>query len=269
MVMLTLTARHGREDALGALLTAMKGSKRRLHRSKPWQRLKACLVGHVTATELTDGSNGWHPHFHVILLVRAPSQAEALRMVEELHAPWMTAPSTDGLDGNGAAFQAQGAAEAGRYIGKWGAAEELALAGSKRGRTGGRTPWQLLADATHQGDRRAAARWQEYARALKGRHQLEWSRGLKAMAGIDERTDAELAAAEASQRDVLPVARIPANRWRAIMRENRRRRCEAADIRAELVSTAEAALAEGDVRAVQAAVDGLIPRILAPPGTGV
>ena len=45
----------------------------------------------------------------------------------------------------------KGAASAGNYVGKWGAAEELALGERKKGRHG-RTPFQLLHDASETGD---------------------------------------------------------------------------------------------------------------------
>ena len=30
-------------------------------------------VGHVTATEVTHGSNGWHPHYHILLFSKNQS----------------------------------------------------------------------------------------------------------------------------------------------------------------------------------------------------
>jgi hypothetical protein len=38
---------------------------------------------------------------------------------------------------------------------------------------------QLLADAVRDGEAADVARWHEFEQAMKGRHQLQWSRGLR------------------------------------------------------------------------------------------
>lgn len=146
----------------------------------------------MTATEVTHGRNGWHPHFHEILLLDA-SPADALAMLETLRAGWRTSLAAVGLSGNEAAFQVQSAQAAGAYVAKFGAAEELALHGEKRGRNGSRGVWQLLDDA-RDGCARSAAIWREYALAFRGRRQLVWSPGLKARFNIGETSDDEAAA---------------------------------------------------------------------------
>ena len=78
----------------------------------------------------------------------------------QLREPWLASLRAEGLDGSGAAFQVQGATAAGNYVGKWGAAEELALSGKKSGRAG-RSPFQLLADYADQNDARAGALFAE------------------------------------------------------------------------------------------------------------
>ena len=98
----------------------------------------------------------------------------------------------EGPDGSGAAFQVQGATAAGNYVGKWGAAEELALSGKKSAPRGAQ-PFQLLADYADQNDARAGALFAEFAGVFKGRRQLVWSPGLKKLAGIDEVSDEQAA----------------------------------------------------------------------------
>lgn len=210
-VMVTLTARHGRQDVLKDLLEGMKLAKQRLHQRREWRKLKESLIGSVTATEVTHGRAGWHPHFHVLLLVRAASEAEAVALAEALCEPWLACLRGVGLDGLGVGFSAQGAAAAGDYVGKWGAAEEIALGDRKGGRHGGRSPMQLLADATDKDDRKAAGLWREFVAAFKGRRQLVWSRGLKEWAGIEDLSD-EVAAEEPPEPRL--VATIRPEEWR-------------------------------------------------------
>jgi len=194
VVMLTLTARHNRRMALAPFLDDLKSSKQRLQQLTAWRNLKPVMVGSVTATEVTHGDNGFHPHFHCLLVLDAP-QEQALAMVEGLRSAWIASLATFGLEGEKAAFHVQDASAAQCYVAKFGAAEELALQGSKRGRNGSRGPWELL-EAARDGDLQAGAIWQEYAAAFRGRRQLVWSRGLKARFGVDEVSDDEAAATD-------------------------------------------------------------------------
>ena len=207
VVMLTLTARHDRHMRLAPFLDALKEAKRRLRQRREWRGLKPVFVGSSTATEVTHGRNGWHPHFHEILVLDCPP-ADALACIEGLRAAWLACLQGAGLSGNEAAFQVQSAQAAGAYVAKFGAAEELALQGEKRGRNGSRGPWQLLDDA-RDGDARAAAIWTEYALAFRGRRQLVWSPGLKARFGVAEVPDDEAA----SEVDAAPPAAEVLRAW--------------------------------------------------------
>lgn len=216
-VMITLTARHGREDALADLLDGMKEAKRALRQHRAWRGIKARISGTITATEMTHGANGWHPHFHEVLFIDAEDEAEALALVAPLGDAWRASLRGKGLDGAAAAFDAQGAGAAGDYLTKWGAGEELTLTGAKRGRRGGRTPRQLLR-AAGEGDGQARALWAEYFRATSGRRrrQLVWSPGLKAAVGLDEVEDEAAAQEEAAADEVAAVAEWDGEGWRRV-----------------------------------------------------
>jgi len=194
VVMLTLTARHDRSMRLAPFLDALKRAKQKMRQHWAWKTtVKPAFVGSVTATEVTHGGNGFHPHFHEIVVMNcAPS--EALERISALRSAWLASLGAVGLSGNEAAFQVQAAQAVGQYVAKFGAAEELTLQSAKQGRKGSRTPWQLLSDA-RDGDAQAAAIWIEYALAFRGRRQLVWSPGLKARFGVGETPD-EVAASE-------------------------------------------------------------------------
>ena len=194
-IMLTLTVKHNYADNLVNLLNSLKEAKRRMANHWGYKKVKEKLIGTVTATEVTGGGvNGWHPHFHIILILKTSTEEEALALVKTLKQPWLVSLRAEGLEGSDAAFQVQNASAAGKYITKWGAAEELALSGKKKGRAG-RTPFQLLADYADD-DSRAGFLFQEYSRAFKGRRQLVWSNGLKKLAKINEKSDEDIAAEE-------------------------------------------------------------------------
>lgn len=232
-ILMTLTARHTRDDALAALTERVKGAKKGLHQSRIWRSLP--IAGHVTATELPCGRNGWHLHFHVLVLLVAPSEAVALAMMEPCRHAWLSALSHHGLECNAHGFDLRGAAEAGDYVAKWGAAEELALSGEKLADVTeadkGRTPWQLLAisagliEDSIFSKGQARAKWLEYAHVFKGRRQLVWSRGLKAKAGITERTDEDIAAAAeeaALHEPSQEIGRLNRDEWRTLVRKGLR-----------------------------------------------
>lgn len=230
VMMLTLTARHGRDDDLAELLDRMKDAKRRWAQHRSYRQIKGQMVGTVTATEVTGGgAHGWHPHFHMIAILNGDVDLTPLRDA------WLASLRGAGLDGAGAAFQAQGADAAGNYIAKWGAAEELTLSQRKKGRgRTGRTPAQLLAASCDEADRQAGHLWAEYATVFHGRRQLVWSRGLKALAGVGEVDDQE-AAQDQQQDGQIETARanIPHRVWRDDVAARR------ADRRAELLDRAE------------------------------
>jgi hypothetical protein len=239
--MLTLTARHGLADDLGELLGGLKDAKQRLHRHRAWAAIKGRVAGSVTATEVTHGRAGWHPHLHMIVLVRADDEAEAVAIGEGLQAAWLASLRGAGLDGTGAGYRVQGAAQAGGYVAKWGAGEEMTLAGAKAARKGGRTPAQLLADAVDAGDREAGALWRDYADTFHGRRQLVWSRGLKAAAGIGEVSDDD-AAREGDGETRRCIAHIEHRQWSGPDGARRRR--------GRLLDAAEAEGAGGVARVV-------------------
>ncbi|WP_240310339.1 protein rep [Pseudosulfitobacter sp. DSM 107133] len=230
VMMLTLTARHGRDDDLAELLDRMKDAKRRWAQHRSYREIKPRMIGNVTATEVTGGgAHGWHPHFHVIVILDEETDLEPLR------GAWLASLRGAGLDGAGAAFQAQDADAAGNYIAKWGAAEELTLSQRKKGRgRTGRTPAQLLAGSCDEADRKAGYLWAEYATVFHGRRQLVWSRGLKALAGVGE-VDDEEAAQDQQQEGQTETARanIPHQVWRDNVAVRR------ADRRSELLDRAE------------------------------
>jgi replication protein len=203
--MLTLTTRHGLADELTEQLEALKGAKRRLQQRREWRALKKEMVGTITATEVTHGKNGWHTHFHIIVVSRTKIDLDALRPA------WLTCLEAYGLSGNERALQVQDASAVKEYLTKFGAAEELTLSQSKQGRKQSRTPWQLLSDS-RKGDKRASALWVEFAKAFKGRRQLVWSNGLKKLAEIKETTD-EQAAEDAAKSDFVEVRHWPKDVW--------------------------------------------------------
>ena len=237
-LLLSLTFQHKRGDVLASILDQFKDAQGRFRRRRDWAALKAFDVATVSALELTHGGNGWHPHAHILVLVKA-APAAAFKLVNGLRSGWLASLKSAGLNGGKAAWQLQDASAAGAYVGKWGAGEELALHGAKSGRNGARTPFAILADA-RDGCRRSSALFAEYAAAMVGRRQLVWSNGLKAQFGIGETSDAD-AAQEAEPASVPSLETLRSWASSGDWRNARRRR----------VAIVHAAQAGGDLAAAE------------------
>lgn len=221
-VMMTLTARHDKEMSLSDFWKALSTADKEMKRSRAWKALNAKPTkkrgpgpmrrgGFAKAVEVTYSERaGWHPHPHLVCLLDLPED-QAIAAMEGLRDEWLHQLNRVGLDGVSAAarkhaFQVQGAAAAGNYITKWGAAEEMTGQAKKEGKQESRTMWQLLRDArtekTEKKRMRAERLWFESAQAMVGVHQLRMSPAFKQLAE-DEReradTGEEKAEAEAVQ----------------------------------------------------------------------
>jgi hypothetical protein len=225
--MLTLTSRHTLADDLSVQLRKMKRALDKMRQRRDWRRLRSESL-------VTHGRNGWHVHFHMILVLRSGAGDRLL----ELQPAWLRSLEAVGLSGKGRyAFHVQDAHQVGEYVTKWGAAEEMVLSNVKKGGNGGRNPFQLLRDFTFDRDLQAGELFKHFAKVFKGTRQLVWSNGLKDLAGVDEIDDGEAAAGEDQTLDEM-VALIDHAQWigdesRKGVRTRRVRVLEAAERSAE------------------------------------
>jgi hypothetical protein len=248
--MLTLTHGHHAGDRLADLI---KGEQKALawffsHRSVKQQLKMIGAVGHVRAWEVTHGrrawGHGWHPHFHILIFVRCPSEGAtwAAGSFSELEWPlfgiWqqaciragLAAPdsrhglSVDEGDDPGAYVAKMGLEDTSEpsqdeKAGGWDLSHELTKGHIKRAAQGkGETPFELL-DALLEDpeDWQAAELFKEFSAGFLGKHQLSWSRGLRALLGLGaDKSDEEVAA------EVDPLSevwmRLTLDQWRVILK---------------------------------------------------
>lgn len=196
--LLTLTFSHSKEQPLKWLLERQKKAyKIFLETTRVKQIFKSLGIEHkIRSLEVTYGQNGWHPHFHVLLLGHSLFTDTSLRdllaelWVKSCVRAGLNAPSmTHGLDLRDGTYADQ-------YVSKWGIESELTKGHVKKGRNGGFTPFDLLQLSMYDEtvyDKSCSKLFQEFAISMKGARQLVWSRGLKALLQIEEKTDEELA----------------------------------------------------------------------------
>lgn len=233
----TRTIRHTKWDDLGSLVNKLRDAHRWFssHRvCKRWrERLGATnkqLGGTVRALEVTHAHpgkwdhNGWHPHEHELWLCSRTDigEDEVEQAGRELSELWVEACQRIGLPApsveRGYVMELGKAAD---YVAKWGIAEELTKSHLKQGKEGSVSTWGLLRVAHEGGEHaaRASSLFLKFAEAFHGRHQLQWSRGLRDHCGLskEELTDEELAA-RTVESEANFVCEIEMSDWRVVRR---------------------------------------------------
>jgi hypothetical protein len=263
--MLTYTASHARSDDLSGLLGAFLAASRSMTMGRAYKAVVGSwgVVGTVRALEVTwGGLNGWHPHCHVLLFSSVALDAEELRA--GLFPAWSAALVLHGLSASaehGLDVRATyGAAE--DYVAKWGrvsssraygAEDELLKAHAKRARGHHRpvprySPLDMLRATACDGFGFYSELWREYSTAFHRRHQLQWSRGLRAV------LDLGAAAPDADVVAITPAdtffAALLAEEWYAV---------RWADARGHVLSLARA----GDHAGLSLLLGGLYSRYCA------
>ncbi len=226
--MLTLTLQHHRRQPLGELRTGIADVWTKFRRSAPFKFARAnCGQKHyVKAFEITHGQHGWHPHFHVLLLLEHElSSEEEGDLRAQLFEGWQRAADRCNFfvaDGALDLRKATSADAASDYVAKWGTAAEITKGFDKAARGGSRTPWQILADAK-RGCWRSKRLFREYAREVHGCRHLTYSRGARDAYDLEAAAD-DAAIADAPElaldADVTEVYRFDQGTWSAVCKAN-------------------------------------------------
>lgn len=238
LLFFTGTARHHQGDDLATILGALAAAWRKMVGNRPWKRWKKELgiSGYIRATEITYGTNGWHPHAHILLFLDEKISTEK---VAEFRAwlldAWATAvekaggkrPTANGLDLQRVDKKGKVLA---RYLSKvqdqdkkkWHVGAEMARGDLKKTREKtSLSPFDLLDADSDIPEKTRGKLWREYYTATKGRRALSWSRGLKDRYAVDERED----------EDILDDAESTTLVWRTSARSYRAARHIAPDDR--------------------------------------
>ena len=204
------------------------------HRTYKTIRVQFCATtklggGVVRGLEVTHAHpkewahSGWHPHEHDLWFCNRTDidAAEVEEAQEKLAALWIDCCRVAGLTlpsmEHGLVFELGKSDE---YVAKWGMAEELTKGHLKQGKLGNVSTWGLLHIAHEGGEHapKAKALYKEFVDAFKGRHQLQWTPGLRGLLGLKkEKTDAELAA-RVEDAEANFCCEIESEDWRLVQR---------------------------------------------------
>lgn len=214
--LLTLTNPHYYGDNLFQLLQGQKKALAYLWGDRKSKEMLKTLgkVGHITATEVTHGVNGWHPHYHILLFFDKPINTKSLRSF--LATCWQNCCKKSGLKvpDHVHGCDLREGKYADKYVSKWGLADEVTKGHIKKGKEESLTPWDLLRQS-EEGCEKSGYLFQVFASAFKGKRQLSWSRGLKSLLQVDVKEDEELA--QVTEKDSLEVDVLAMELWRLLL----------------------------------------------------
>jgi hypothetical protein len=228
MYLLTLTLPHRVNQSLKTVLTGLKGAFRSFKQDRLYRegfKVESGFVGDIYSLEATYGENGWHPHLHILLFLDKKIDMKAAEA--KLLEVWQKVVVSKGFnEPNEHGLRLEGGEKAANYISKWGLEHEMTKSHDKEA-CKGYAPFDLLRVicGIYEGrdgmtPAKAEELFREYGKTMKRKHQLEWSRGLKALFGINEKTDEEII--EDVDAETTRFAEIPLPTWGIILSAGRR-----------------------------------------------
>lgn len=230
--MVTFTIQHNRGDRLKDLHADLVAGIQTMKKTWGYKILvkRLQIVGTVRGLEVTVSNvNGWHPHIHELAFSKLPQgeidadelRAELSRLFvlamqkrgRYVHSEIGVNVRTDNVLASYVAKMGEGE--------KWGVVAELTKSPVKTGRGEDHFhPFELL-DMVLSKNKDAARMFIEYAVSLKGKRQLSYSKGLRALLGLDvEISDQEIA--ERIDADAGLFAMIEPDHWRKIIQYEKR-----------------------------------------------
>ena len=178
--LLTFTMAHAYGDDWAEVVARLHKAFALFDRRMSKWYTKAGSLGKLKALEAPVGSNGLHPHLHVLLTYR--KGFDTTEMAEAMRTAWDKAVAEVGGRCNEHGFDFKPGC-LNDYPAKLEAAHEMASHGTKAARRKGRTLAQLL-DRAAVGDKQAAAEWLRAQAALGGRMRFH-AGGLPKKLGIE------------------------------------------------------------------------------------
>ena len=214
ILLLTLTNSHSASHSLKSLIAGQKKALGYFFGDRKGKFLLDDCLGReyqVRAFEVTHGSNGWHPHYHILIFTNGQPFENFFELKQELSKHWINCCSkaklplpslSHGLDIRDGSYAEQ-------YVSKWGIEHELTKGHLKKGRDGGLTPFDLLQSSMldHDLADKHGKLFQEFGISFKGARQLVWSRGLKKLLEIEDKSDEELA--EETENQGILLEQVP------------------------------------------------------------
>ena len=244
--MLTFTAPHTAQDPIDQLVKKISDALKRFWNGEPAKRFKQRfgIKGHVRSFEIRYGSNGWHPHFHIIIFSKfALPDHQNHPDYEWVANRWKTMCLRSGLNKpNEYGTDISNGSKAGEYITKfgsddeflmtktgkkvtWDMADEMTKGNLKTGRKNSLTPWDILSLIKESDDKEQVKKFKllflQYARAMENVTLIKWSRKLRDFFGLGkDKSDQEIIKEEQDKADLL--CQLTSYEWEYIIKNDYR-----------------------------------------------
>lgn len=259
LAMVSFTMRHSAGDSLKENLDILTNSYRSVTSGRWYQNLKTRfkIIGSVSNLEITYGNKGWHPHKHVLLFfkydITGKTIEELRKQLTEVYLKSLSKHGGWGLDRvavdvQEAKTEKQKYAE---YMAKfdknpskdvWGVEAEMTKSHVKAVAQGGKSYWELLKDLSVTGEYKYLLLIREYAKVIKGKQSLVYSKGLRKKLDLGQQlTDLEIA--EEQDEEAILLASIAKDIWQAVTK---------AGLRGELLQVSH----DGDLSKIEAFLRG-------------
>ena len=217
LVMVTNTIAHGRHDDMAELLAHFRKAEQVYRELIRDLRARIGLIGTIRALEWTYSLEHFsHPHTHNLWFIPKPVNHQALQA--ELSPSWRKACKKVGLR-EPDPYAGLKVTDGRVYPAKWGIDHELTKLHTKKG-VKGMTPWDLLRWYIREPNPQAVAIFNEYAKVFKGKQQLRYSNGLKALYGIKKVKDKEIA--EGTEDDGVLICKLTPKQWYYVVKHKAR-----------------------------------------------
>lgn len=199
VLLLTLTVPHYsdtdikqlKKDLKKAYSKFFKGVRASKDMFERWQ-----IKHYISCFEITHGTNGFHPHYHVLLFVPYSLCKQSLPVIkQDMYKVWKDCCLKAGLDepSEKHGLDLQAGNDAANYVAKWGLEHEMTKGHIKKGKENSRTPFDILRTYSASENEADANLFKLYYFAFKGTRQLNWSKGLKKLVSkAEEKTDQEI-----------------------------------------------------------------------------
>ena len=246
ILLMTLTLQHKSNESLEIIVTSlMKAYSKIFCKGENYTKIinQFGIVGTIRTLEITYGDNGFHPHLHILLFSNS-NQIDYKALHKRLYEKWEHSLQSIGRYTNKKAFNLQFSNEAiANYVTKWGEIDsnnnwsishEMTKNPVKVATNGGYTPFALL-ESSQNGNEINGKLFQEYFRYMKGKQQLRYSKGLKELLGLLDKSDEEICNEKIEQSYLFMI--LSREQWKQILGN---------DIRAELLQQ----VANGDIQDV-------------------
>lgn len=225
VLLLTLTVPHYsttdikqlKKDLKKAYSKFFKGVRASKDMFERWQ-----IQHYISCFEITHGSNGFHPHYHVLLFVPYSIQDKSFSgMKQDMYKVWKDCCEKSGLDTptEKHGLDIRGGNEASNYVAKWGLEHEMTKGHIKKGKENSRTPFDILRSYSENENQADANLFKLYYHAFKGTRQLNWSKGLKKLVSKEEKTDQEIV--DETDNVAETLFKLDIEMWNAIRKQGK------------------------------------------------